>query len=74
MFTPTTILKVMCMSGIIPEEIQFFDLYKYSRMFKKPFLGNTIVTVGRFGNKYSNVSSLLNSAKNPERSSSILIK
>ncbi|GFI17973.1 hypothetical protein IMSAG249_02154 [Lachnospiraceae bacterium] len=50
MFTPTTILKVMCMSGIIPEEIQFFDLYKYSRIFKKPFLGNTIVTVGRFGN------------------------
>lgn len=48
MFTPTTILKVMCMAGIIPEEIQFLDLYKYSRIFKKPMLGNTIVAVGRF--------------------------
>lgn len=50
MFTPTTILKVMCMAGITPEEIWFLDLYKYSRIFKKPMLGNTIVTVGRFGN------------------------
>ena len=48
MFTPTTILKVMCMAGITPEEIHFFDLYKYSRILKKPMLGNTIVTIGRF--------------------------
>lgn len=48
MFTPTTILKVMCVAGIIPEEIVFLDLYKYSRIFKKPMLGNTIVAAGRF--------------------------
>lgn len=48
MFTPTTILKVMCMAGIMPEEIQFLDLYKYSRIFKKPVLSNTIVVSGRF--------------------------
>lgn len=48
MFTPTTILKVMCKAGIIPEEIVFLDLYKYSRIFKKPVLGNTIVVTGRF--------------------------
>ncbi|MDE7287800.1 MAG: hypothetical protein K2N55_13305 [Lachnospiraceae bacterium] len=48
MFTPTTILKVICMAGIVPEEILFFDLYKYSRIFKKGMLGNTIVVTGHF--------------------------
>ena len=47
MFTPTTIMKVMCMAGIIPEEIYFLDLYKYSKLFKKPILGNTIVVIGK---------------------------
>lgn len=48
MFTPTTLLKVMCVSGIVPTDIQFFDLYRYSRIFKKPALGNTILAVGHF--------------------------
>lgn len=48
MFTPTTIMKVMCMAGIMPEEIHFLDLYKYSKIFKKPVLGNTIVVIGKF--------------------------
>lgn len=48
MFTPTTILKVMSISGITPTDLEFFDLYKYSRIFKKPILGNTILTVGNF--------------------------
>lgn len=48
MFTPTTILKVMCISGINPLELQFLDLYKYSKIFKKPILGNTILTLGSF--------------------------
>lgn len=48
MFTPTTLLKVMCTSGIIPDTIDFFDLYKYSRIFRKPALGNTISAVGHF--------------------------
>lgn len=46
MFTPTTIMKVMCMADIVPEEIFFFDLYKYSKWFRKPMLGNTIAVWG----------------------------
>lgn len=46
MFTPTTILKTMFVSGIIPKRIEFLDLYKYSKIFKKSMLGNTIVVVG----------------------------
>lgn len=49
MFTPTTILKVMCMAGITPQEICFLDLYKYSKIFKKPVLGNTIIVIGELG-------------------------
>ena len=48
MFTPTTLLKVMCIAGIIPDELQFLDLYKYSHIFKKPMLGNTILCTGHF--------------------------
>ncbi len=50
MFTPTTILKTMFVSGIIPQKIEFLDLYKYSKIFRKPILGNTIVVVGKMGN------------------------
>lgn len=46
MFTPTTILKVMCESGITPKELQFMDLYKYSKIFKKPICANTLLVVG----------------------------
>ena len=48
MFTPTTLLKVMCTAEIVPDDIHFFDLYKYSRIFKKPMLGNTILSTGHF--------------------------
>lgn len=48
MFTPATLLKVMCMAGIVPEELQFLDLYKYSKIFKKPMLGNTLLASGHF--------------------------
>lgn len=48
MFTPTTLLKVMSTSNITPTDIYFFDLYRYSRVFKKPVLGNTILAVGKF--------------------------
>ncbi len=48
MFTPATLLKVMCTAGIVPDELQFLDLYKYSKVFKKPMLGNTILASGYF--------------------------
>lgn len=48
MFTPTTLLKVMFVSNIQPINIHFFDLYKFSRLFKRPALGNTILSVGKF--------------------------
>lgn len=38
MFTPTTILKTMFVSGIIPKRIEFLDLYKYSKI-KKIYAG-----------------------------------
>ena len=46
MFTPTTILKVMCAAGITPKELQFMDLYKYSKIFKKTVCANTLLVVG----------------------------
>lgn len=48
MFTPITLLKVMSMAGIVPDDICFLDLYKYSKIFKKPMLGNTILASGHF--------------------------
>ena len=46
MFTPTTILKVMQVSGITPLELKFFDFYKLPRLFKKYACANTILVVG----------------------------
>ncbi len=45
-FTPTTLLKVMVEAGITPKELQFMDLYKYSKLFKKPICANTILAIG----------------------------